>query len=482
MVTQAGPPRRDIFISYSKPDKPWVDHYLIRLLEAADVPYVIDDQDFAIGAPLEESIRNLIKECRYTLLVMTPDWVKGKWTHYESELAVQRRLESEGVSVLPLKLKACDVPPEIAKSLFLDLCKARTRDKEIVKLLRQLGVPEEGIANAQISISKKTLWFLIELLTEPEAQEKVSRLNEMFLEVQESNQVLQANKSLHDRLQEMEYPLQQLNSALADATPEKFEWGRVVREATTVLCQMLEGLTNFSETVPKNLVEVGWVRPMKPISDSIFSALKSRDIGRLRSYANWLSRQLDGLLPNINGRIVQRLKKQKLSEVFCAIYHLVDDIEFDEDAGGLVDRFKSKIQELTELETVIELKVLDHETLQLADSSLLLCNPGNDPTLFDIATHWNHVEDFVKTLKLNERYAKLLECSQQLTDQLNNITVRDDSFAESVKWTFGDFCNEMKKAFNKLDIDLLADCGKLKPCSDELLGLIRRMQSNDNRA
>lgn len=117
-----------------------------------------------------------------------------------------------------------------------------------------------------------------------------------------------------------------------------------------------------------------------------------------------------------------------------------------------------------ELEKLIQEEVDDHGTLQNAEANFHLCDPDDEPTFKDIFEYWNLVNEFVSKLKLTARYGNLLQLSADLTKQINDAEiVRDDCFEESVKWTYSDFVLEMKKSFNKLDIDLLADCETQAP-------------------
>lgn len=477
-------PSKDIFISYSRRDKGWVDAYLTRLLKAAQVKFAIDENDFQIGVPLDESIRKLIQDCRYTLLVMTPDWVQGKWTHYESALAVQKLTASNGAGILAVKLKDCEVPPAIAPYLYLDLRQPRTRDKEIVRLLRQLGVPDRNIAAALLSIAKKNMAYLIELLEEARARRELARLEEAFTEIRQSNEMLEINKKLHDCLQDTELPLQQLAGLLADeeGSDKKSDWSMQSTKwgAISALCEKLEYLVSRAEATPRELADVNFIEPLKGVADDIFAAFQSRDTGRLTEYVDFVSRLIHRSLPLVNDRIVQEVKGRQLGDTVVGIYTMVQDIEFEEDVSLLLDRFKAKIDELVALDADIQMKVRDHSELQSAEGRLLLCNPFGNPTYSQIAHNWPRVAGYIDNLKVAGRYDRLRAYSQRLSEQLASVAVRDDAFAQSVQEAFAMFCYEMKKAFNKLDIDLLADCGKLKPRSDELHQLLRRMQGNEN--
>lgn len=473
--------RDEIFISYNRGDKEWVNGYLEPLLTAANIPYVIDEKDFPIGAPLEESIRKLIQECRYTLMVMTPEWVRGKWTNYESELAVQGKPRIDSSRLLPLKLKDCDVPPHIVRNVYLDISRARTRDDDITKLLSDLGVSEEKIKEALAIVSKKPLYFLIELLTEDEASSSMAEVKRMLDQIRQSNDVLTTTKGLHDRLQDLQFPVKQLMGVFGETSrpTDTLDWKRV-RDATSLVSEKLESMIQFGER-HANLVDVTFLAPFHKLNDDVEAGIKSHDVRACGISIRGIERQTYVSLSRVNDRVLQHVRNRRLRDLveqLEAIYDLVGDIEFDHDVNELLDQFKETIAELVELEKKIQEEADDHGTMQAADDYMHICDPSDDPPFNDIHCYWPRFQEFVAALKLTHRYGELIQRCQQLSDRLNDAkTVRGEGFEETIKWDFGDFISEMRKSFNKLDIDLLADCGELKPRSDKLNDIFKRMQA-----
>lgn len=478
------PISKKIFISYSRRDKRWVNDYLKPLLNAADVQFAIDDEDLEIGGLLDEGIRKLIKECPYIVFVMTPDWVDRKWTHYEAELALDEILDSKDRRILPIKLRNCDIPPRIAPRLFLDLCAARQRDKEIVKLLQQIGVSQDGIAKALNSVAKKTLLLLIELLEEPQVREEVLKLREMFLQIQRSNEILVSNKQLHDDLQDIQLTLSQLSRDAPLLETDQGDWNRI-RSGTSALGEQIEKLLNRAAAVTDELVDVTFADSFKEFPDELDDAVQARDARRFLAYLAQVSRQLDRSLPKVNDRIVQHVKERQLEVLvnsLLKVYEDVADVEFDDDTTALLKGFRAGIDTLTELDQSIRERVDDHYTLQEAEMDFQQMIRSGEPTYYDISIHWSRVGNWIRKLKLVDRYEKLLRSYDEICQRLNDDrTIRDDQFEDAVKWSFNGFVHETRKAFNKLDIDLLAICKKLKPHGDELQQILHRMQSDDAR-
>lgn len=477
---------KTVFISYSRRDKAWVDDYLLPLLSEAEVPYVIDKEDFELGALVDECIRKWLNECHYTLFVMTPDWVDRKWTHYEAMLALDS-LSGEGRRILPIKLKTCEVPPDIATRLFLDLCAVRERDDKIVTLLKQLGVSADRISKALNRVATKTLAILIELLEEPQVRAKVSNLRGMFLQIQQRNEVLVSNKQLHDDLQVIQSTLSQVvpNVPRADAGLE--DWRRV-RSSSSMLSLHLEILFSRADSVGGELVDVAFVDFFRCFPNNLNLAIQSRDQRCLASILVAIGRLLDRSLPKINDRIFRHVREQflgslanGLQEVYEAI-HCDGHFCFDADTTALIDSFREGIARLTELDCCISELANDHFILQEAEVEFQQMIRGGEPTYYDIALHWERVVTWVSKLKLVDRYKKLLELFEQLTNRLrDDNAIRDDQFEEFVKWDFNGFVDETRMAFNKLDCDLLDVCKEVKPHGDEIQQVLNRMRNDDTR-
>ena len=93
------PFKRDAFICYNSEDSSWVCHDLLQQLEASQISTVIHHRDFLPGSVLEETIRDSIDMSRYTVLVLSPDFLASNWCLLEMHLA-RSRIISEGRDVI----------------------------------------------------------------------------------------------------------------------------------------------------------------------------------------------------------------------------------------------------------------------------------------------------------------------------------------------------------------------------------------------
>jgi hypothetical protein len=128
----------DVFISHSSADREWVDAWLLPRLEGAGLRVCVDYRDFSAGAARLPSIERAITSSRRTVAVLTPDWLASEWNAFEDILvrsldpaALRRRL-------IPVKLKACELPPSLAALERVDLTEERRWEQGIQRLQRDV--------------------------------------------------------------------------------------------------------------------------------------------------------------------------------------------------------------------------------------------------------------------------------------------------------------------------------------------------------
>ncbi|MGB8646115.1 MAG: SIR2 family protein [Anaerolineae bacterium] len=129
----------DVFISYCKADKAWVQTWLLPRLETAGLTVCIDDRDFALGAPRLENIENAVDGSRHTLIVMTPEWVTSEWNEFEALLVGSGDPAARKRRLLPLLLKPCELPRRIAMLEKADLTNVAEREAQFARVLKALG-------------------------------------------------------------------------------------------------------------------------------------------------------------------------------------------------------------------------------------------------------------------------------------------------------------------------------------------------------
>lgn len=133
-VRQAGF-RYDVFVSYSHQDKSWIDSWLLPKLEAAGVCVCVDFRDFDVGASIASEMERAVLQSRKMLLVLTPEYLASEWAEFENTLAQMLDPAARKRRMLPLMLRACELPPRIRRLNYIDFTNPDNQDMSIKRLI-----------------------------------------------------------------------------------------------------------------------------------------------------------------------------------------------------------------------------------------------------------------------------------------------------------------------------------------------------------
>jgi tetratricopeptide (TPR) repeat protein len=110
----------DVFVSYSSRNAEWVRGELLPRIEAAGLRAFIDYRDFTRGAPSIKEIERGIRECRKTLLVLTPEYVASEWCELETILGGTLSPANRDLRLIPLLKSPCDLPLRVSALTYVD--------------------------------------------------------------------------------------------------------------------------------------------------------------------------------------------------------------------------------------------------------------------------------------------------------------------------------------------------------------------------
>ncbi|XP_078682770.1 tetratricopeptide repeat protein 22-like isoform X1 [Branchiostoma floridae x Branchiostoma belcheri] len=112
----------DFFVSHSSKDAGWVNYALLPALEV-DMRFkgCVADRDFIPGKSVYDNIIHSIENSYKTLLVLTPHFMTSEWCKYETEQALYKSLRGKTERVIPIMLKACDVPESLRTITYFDV-------------------------------------------------------------------------------------------------------------------------------------------------------------------------------------------------------------------------------------------------------------------------------------------------------------------------------------------------------------------------
>ena len=139
----------DFFVSYRhrEPDKSWVRKTLVPALESKGLRAFIDYRDFQLGAPLVTEMARAVEESRFTLAVITDNYIKSNFTELENMMAKQLGLEKSHVRLIGIirdpELDIDKIRLDIRGSLMLDMTDDDEFDILIERLVGAIQNPPE---------------------------------------------------------------------------------------------------------------------------------------------------------------------------------------------------------------------------------------------------------------------------------------------------------------------------------------------------
>ena len=128
-----------IFLSHNSKDKPWVRNLADRLTSDGVVVW-IDEAELNIGDSLIEKIAEGIQEMRFVAAVISKNSISSTWVQKELNLAMSKEIKGRQVTVLPLLIESCTLPPSLTDKLYADFRSPDNFEREYSKLLRAIGV------------------------------------------------------------------------------------------------------------------------------------------------------------------------------------------------------------------------------------------------------------------------------------------------------------------------------------------------------
>lgn len=128
-----------IFLSHNSKDKPWVRKLADRLTSDGVVVW-IDEAELNIGDSLIEKIAEGIQEMRFVAAVISNNSISSTWVQKELNLAMSKEIKGRQVTVLPLLIENCTLPPSLTDKLYADFTNPDNYEQEYSKLLHAIGV------------------------------------------------------------------------------------------------------------------------------------------------------------------------------------------------------------------------------------------------------------------------------------------------------------------------------------------------------
>ncbi|MGY3975514.1 toll/interleukin-1 receptor domain-containing protein [Aeromonas mytilicola] len=128
-----------VFLSHNSKDKPWVRALAERLM-ADDVVVWLDEAEINIGDSLIDKIAEGIKEMKFVAAIISKNSVESSWVQKEISIAMSKEVAGRKVTVLPLVIDDCELPPSLSDKLYADFTNPDNFEASYEKLLRAIGI------------------------------------------------------------------------------------------------------------------------------------------------------------------------------------------------------------------------------------------------------------------------------------------------------------------------------------------------------
>lgn len=136
----------DVFVSYrqQEPDKTWVRKMLVPRLKAEGLRVFIDYLDFRLGAPILTEMERAVVQSRYTVGVLSPNYLKSNFTDLESILAEHIGLEQSQQRFIGVMHEPCKPRLGIRARYYLDMTDEDEFEPALARLVAQIRQPPDA--------------------------------------------------------------------------------------------------------------------------------------------------------------------------------------------------------------------------------------------------------------------------------------------------------------------------------------------------
>lgn len=132
--------KKQLFLSYATADREMA-RSIAEELRRHGLQVWFDEYELKVGDSLAEKIRDAISSSDYLIVLLSHHSVKSRWVRRELEAAFARELSTRDITLLPVLISDCDVPPFLAQRLLIDLREDYVTG--IAKLVRQIGIASD---------------------------------------------------------------------------------------------------------------------------------------------------------------------------------------------------------------------------------------------------------------------------------------------------------------------------------------------------
>jgi hypothetical protein len=148
----------DVYLGYSHRDRSWVEAVLVPALESFALRVFKEDTDIQPGQSWTRALEAAMSRSRNFVLVLTPDYLAGRYSEFEIQRALKLQDESKERLMIPLLLRSVDIPAFLLGFTYLDFTDQSRWTDQLIRLGETLGADIPAPADRRlptISLTKK---------------------------------------------------------------------------------------------------------------------------------------------------------------------------------------------------------------------------------------------------------------------------------------------------------------------------------------
>lgn len=137
-----------VFISHASEDKNSATRIAEAIQDAGGKVW-FDEFELKPGDSIKETIEAGLRSSDLMVLLLSPSAIKSDWVKLEWDYALNRQLRQRNISVVPVKVEECEIPPQLANRKHLDLTTDPQRGiDKLVELLEHTQEVDFGVLSA----------------------------------------------------------------------------------------------------------------------------------------------------------------------------------------------------------------------------------------------------------------------------------------------------------------------------------------------
>jgi len=454
-VTPAADFAHDVFVSSCDEDLDVVEQVFFADFRNAGLRFM-DYRDLPAGGDLAVEYERAVSESRYTLLVLTEAWVQSPWAGFAGGIAQALDPTGRTRRLIPVKLKACEVPHRFAALVLRDLTDLGRRAEGMGRLLRDLGVTVRQVQESLSQSARNGIIALGELMDTPAVRDAVRGHREALDRAGTQIRILRHCKQLHDCLHTVEELYEVVWSELGPGEGDGLEPDAEAL-ADAIDLAVKSARTNLADE------DIGWTADLARAGQGALDGARRPDPRRLRAALVQINRLLTTYLDRVNGWIVQRVRAMELGravDALRAIDVVLTGAPLAPAAAPALGAFRDGTRDLGRLDEALRAFTRTHACLQRMDGAIKACpEPAAWEDVCQVApTLTDALQDL--TVLSGDPWAEEL---RKLCTDLRALVDAGDPATEAAALRLFRTCRrKVDNGFKRTDIDLLAFCDTLQ--------------------